>query len=464
MYIISRVYIHSRLMSVLVKPAQSVQKGPKDPAKNNMFEQDELARRRPVVPALTGLRFVAAGFVLISHSIVFLLPFPGEPPDWHLYLQSIALLGMSVFFVLSGFVIHYNYSEPIKHWRGVVGFFVARFARIYPLFFACISFDLAFNYFYAQLPNATAQVLPYYLILIHSWFYLPVGEHTIIYVFGVMPTLSWSISTEWFFYCMYPLIAIAVKRLQTTQRILLATVIVVFAAGAVISAAGLLKPFINTGAAKAFGPVAVGKTADSFYFWLLYFSPYFRLSEFLLGCLSAALFLRLKEKPVMRLERHVAVIVTAAATFGVLWLAWLYGVQFRALAPHTSFSRTADIVTSFGYCFGFAPLLAVIVFSCARYKSALASFLSGPRMILAGEASYSLYMLHLMVIYAFRYTVSPVSSVGVGIANAMMWLLTVATAVGLSIVSWNCFEEPARKWLRRAFYRTTPNGHPGAVS
>src|SRR5262245_1965462 len=120
-----------------------------------MADQDKLGDRRPAVPALTGLRFVAAGFVLISHSTVFLLPFPGAAPDWHLYLQSIALLGMSVFFVLSGFVIHYNYSQLLQRKRGILSFFVARLSRIYPLFFACVAFDLVFKYFYDQLPAAT---------------------------------------------------------------------------------------------------------------------------------------------------------------------------------------------------------------------------------------------------------------------------------------------------------------------
>jgi len=45
------------------------------------------------IPALTGLRFVAAGFVLIAHSVTFMLPFQGAEPGWHFYLHTLAGIG-----------------------------------------------------------------------------------------------------------------------------------------------------------------------------------------------------------------------------------------------------------------------------------------------------------------------------------------------------------------------------------
>jgi peptidoglycan/LPS O-acetylase OafA/YrhL len=131
---------------------------------------------RPPIPALTGLRFVAAFIVLIGHSVTFLLTFPGDVlPTWERYLHFLGGLGMPLFFVLSGFVIHYNYSEPIEigGWPNVYNFFVARFARLYPLYISCIAFDLIFKYSYVQLPASTAQALPYYVTLTQSWFYAP---------------------------------------------------------------------------------------------------------------------------------------------------------------------------------------------------------------------------------------------------------------------------------------------------
>src|SRR6185437_10634847 len=43
--------------------------------------------------------------------------------------------GVSLFFVLSGFILAYNYLDKDLSWRGGARFFlIARFARIYPVY------------------------------------------------------------------------------------------------------------------------------------------------------------------------------------------------------------------------------------------------------------------------------------------------------------------------------------------
>ena len=62
---------------------------------------------------LTGLRAVAAYSVLIAHaiSVSFLKDVPAELSQ---FSSRLAWFGMSLFFVLSGFVIHYNYAEGVR--------------------------------------------------------------------------------------------------------------------------------------------------------------------------------------------------------------------------------------------------------------------------------------------------------------------------------------------------------------
>src|ERR1700726_4518484 len=96
----------------------------------------ESAGRRPDVPALTGLRFLAAFSVLLAHGLSATLT-NNEPPNGAvLWLMEASGFGMTLFFVLSGFVIHYNYAGLVTdgRWRGIAAFFWARFARLYPLF------------------------------------------------------------------------------------------------------------------------------------------------------------------------------------------------------------------------------------------------------------------------------------------------------------------------------------------
>ena len=61
---------------------------------------------------------------------------------------------MPLFFVLSGFVIHYNYAQPVhaQPLRGTYNFFVARFARLYPMYFVVLFADLFFHGFLDDWP------------------------------------------------------------------------------------------------------------------------------------------------------------------------------------------------------------------------------------------------------------------------------------------------------------------------
>ncbi len=80
----------------------------------------------PRLDALTPLRFVAAAMIVVGHGAT-LFGFAPGPAALHA-----ANAGVSFFFVLSGFVLAYNY--PALADRGArQRFFAMRFARIWPL-------------------------------------------------------------------------------------------------------------------------------------------------------------------------------------------------------------------------------------------------------------------------------------------------------------------------------------------
>src|SRR5207249_9141221 len=60
----------------------------------------------PQIPALTGLRFFAAFFILFAHAVDWLAQFQNS--NIRQNFSFVAMYGMPLFFVLSGFVIHYN--------------------------------------------------------------------------------------------------------------------------------------------------------------------------------------------------------------------------------------------------------------------------------------------------------------------------------------------------------------------
>ena len=409
------------------------------------------------IQALTGLRFLAALSVAMAHGVQHIVPFAGAKPLWHLLLSQLSAIGMPLFFVLSGFVIHYNYASIVRAGSGrrIFNFFVARFTRIYPLFVICLFADLAWKFCYAQLPATTAQALPFYLTMTQSWVFRLLAGQSLIFQFGWSPQVAWSVSTEWFFYCAYPLVCMLVMRLRTAQSTRVAIgLLVAVASGGLIFGAQFAQ-VIDGFAATSIDPAAgAGGGNLSFRFWLFYFSPYLRILEFLLGCLCAHLIMRLRDRPPEAAERRAGLeltVVAAALTVGLYLLLYPLVGYVAVLSPYLVLIRQG---------FGLALPCALLIFCCARYDNPIVRLLASPRLVLCGEASYSLYLLHMVVIDGFRFESadSGISAL-VTVGNLMRLAVTIVTAIGLSLVSWQVVEIPARRVLRsRLTVRSNPVG------
>lgn len=93
--------------------------------------------KAPRLPALTGLRIFAALAVYGSH-----IGSPAGVPNAIGTFFSSGYCGVTIFFVLSGFVLAINYFDGFRRptARGTYNYFVARFARVYPLYVLVIFF------------------------------------------------------------------------------------------------------------------------------------------------------------------------------------------------------------------------------------------------------------------------------------------------------------------------------------
>jgi peptidoglycan/LPS O-acetylase OafA/YrhL len=98
---------------------------------------------------------------------------------------------------------------------------------------------------------------------------------------------------------------------------------------------------------------------------------------------------------------------------------------------------------------------AIIIFWLARYNTRISRFMSAPVFVLLGEASYSFYLLHDLIIQLLGNAfANSVTGVGAYVLYAAMLLLTSA----LSIILFQWYETPARFFLRKWLLRkkTTP--------
>jgi peptidoglycan/LPS O-acetylase OafA/YrhL len=131
--------------------------------------------------------------------------------------------------------------------------------------------------------------MAYYITLTQSWWYVVYGNKLLIY--WIFP-LSWSISTEMYFYIAYVaavFLILLIHRQATAVLSALAYGIIVMCL--FILSERYLLPTLSF--AQHYVPNYIppeGNFGNSFYFWLFYFSPYVRVFEFLMGCMTAHAF------------------------------------------------------------------------------------------------------------------------------------------------------------------------------
>ena len=131
-----------------------------------------------------------------------------------------------------------------------------------------------------------------------------------------------------------------------------------------------------------------------------------------------------------------------------LWAAIAATGVIHVLLFDQKFSSHLGYFVFLNMSFGFAVPMAIIIFCCARYNSIVAWFLSVPRIVLCGEVSYSIYLLHMPVILAFRWEAAGLFSGRVFIGDALRFGMTTLAIIGLALTTWSLVELPARRWLR----------------
>jgi peptidoglycan/LPS O-acetylase OafA/YrhL len=395
-------------------------------------------RETDAIDSLTGLRFIAAFSVLVAHASNGLMAFEVPSPLVQYFAQGPAI-GMPLFFVLSGFVIHYNYAKNFRY--AFVGptldFFIARFARLYPLYLFLLIIYLANQ---RIVPGAISgeydlSHLLRYLLLWQAWSI----EYRGTTWFGhlLLPP-AWSISVEVFFYALYPLLALSLLKLKTVARIsfVLFPLVLVYYVVIVLC-------FSYFDELRVWGNQAFQINADpqnALLGWFLNTGPVGRIWEFLMGALVAQAYLVLRSRPAGAYENQIGTFV-------------LYG-SIIAVAVIYDAMRYNRFFGFFGsYPGGLSALFALIMFCCARYKNSLISALGSSALVKLGDASYSIYLIHFFTLQLFHlHGVFPVTGQNLIVWTCMMSIAIIFTLV-VSLGTYRVIEAPSRIYLRRVLHQ-----------
>ncbi len=380
--------------------------------------------------SLTTLRFFAAMTVVLFHLRVTHVLDGG--PWWYQKFAGIGYVGVNFFFVLSGFILVHTYGgSPVSPRR----FWQARFARVYPAYALSLALSAPFFFyavrhldipFFAWSRQHLAAACILTLTLLQSW--VPQGALT-------WNSVCWSLSAEAFFYLSFPLLLLWSKGLRRGT-------LVGGLVGCSLLSLGFSLLYVLAhpdGADKI-------NSQETTLLWrnVLSFNPLVRLPEFVTGMLAGQLF--------GRHSRNTHPLAPAAAngtganpSKGATPL--VLGGLGVLVAMILLAGEIPDPLISAGFL---SPAFAAIIYGLAL-RPAWASFLEARWMVLLGEASYSLYLLHSLVI---SWSFDALDF----LPGELRVTTCLAAAIGASLLSFWLVEQPARRLLRPGSASGTPSG------
>jgi peptidoglycan/LPS O-acetylase OafA/YrhL len=230
---------------------------------------------RPQLPALTGLRIFGALGVFLLHSLMLADPLKPSVPMTYIADKGLAeavakfvwmsgIVGVSFFFVLSGFVLTWASRPGQRPGR----FIRRRMVKILPNH--VVTWAVAM----VLVPGAAAGVfVPVVnLLLLHPYFSDPA-------VFISVNSPSWSLGCELLFYVLFPFLIRPVRRIAASRLWLWAAVLI----GAMVVVAVANYLFVPDSPKSGLLPMAVPQQ------WFGYIFPVPRMFEFGLGMMLARL-------------------------------------------------------------------------------------------------------------------------------------------------------------------------------
>ena len=379
---------------------------------------------------LTGIRFVAAFWVLLYHL---------QDPLDRIGVMDIPVLsdvirvgrlGVDLFFALSGFIITHTYLTRMGS-RIALGasanFWWLRLARIYPVHFVMLNIAGL-----AVIAQAWVTGVDKDRPWLNPWDY--VRNLLLIQEWGPHPdrgwnVVAWSLSMEWLAYLLFPLLVLLLfalhKRVPTPVLVLAWFV--------------ALAPLLWRGSL----------TIDPYY-TDLWGSVIRVLTEFTAGAITYLIVLRFipsgASDPSPRVER-AATTVSVIAPLLVVAGAVFLGNWTTAQSPITLNDPDAEPLPPFFHLW-LVPLLIIWIGALALSRRGQARWLGTDTLILGGVVSYSLYMTHLVWFGVWRAGMN-----AVGIESGPLYAVSVVLAIAGSFViawlMWRIVEEPCRRWMRK---------------
>lgn len=387
---------------------------------------------------LTGIRFFAAFVVCAYHFS------PGFGlTSVSTILRPAAMSAVSLFFILSGFILSYSYLEKLQTIK-LRYFLWARFARLAPAFvtvmIAMIPIRLLFLMSSPESARIAYRISLDSPILGMSW----LANLFLVAVF--VPVLNpwlyfwnppaWSLTAEAIFYIGFPVVISLFKKIKR-ERFLLWTLVIIYGLLCLITVGifclvmnipfdifpSWYKSSLNLG-----GTVLAENEVRSYTFtYFVYLLPFLRCFEFWIGCSIGCFFLRLRERD--RLPKGNIRNLLLVTSVLLMYLA------------HQVNNLTVGGMELFIYPV-YTPGFTLLIFTLASGKTFASSLLSHKLIVKLGKSSYALYISH----YAGMAIYQNLANIGIVFPQGI-YFIVLGLCLVISLVIYHFVEVPGQQWL-----------------
>lgn len=368
------------------------------------------------IRALSGLRIVAALWVVLFHFRPMLADAAPGATSALAPILNAGAQGVDLFFILSGFVLTWNYLERMgESWstRSTLRFLWLRLARVWPVYLVTMHLAAAFAIFTLYvggfpLPPPVIESLNALswlkqVLLTQLWFQ-PYFDGS------SWNGPAWSISAEWLAYLLFG-----------------GLVLVIFRVAAATRARGL----IWLAVAAALAPTLLLLAHGVFY------TPWSWLPRIVMQFTAGALACAAVRKLVLT-DRTRRAAGLASLLLGVAIVGGLYALDANPPGEMLDAGGLVDVL--------FVPLVITLSIGAGT----LPALLSTRVMVYLGHISFGLYMVHEIVHTMWNWAVLQFEIHLTPSWWAKLVVLGLILAAGVAAaLLYHLVEEPARRWMRR---------------
>lgn len=372
------------------------------------------------ISSLDGLRFIAAAMV-VAHHFMPRVSFAQSGENF----RHNGYMGVTFFFVLSGFVLTYKYvSSDFSLKLNPADFAIGRLARIYPVYLFALLCYLPFA-LVADRALAIFQIPEKFMshkLLLSSFIaqLLCIQAWVPAYIESWNPA-GWSISVELFLYLAFPWAVSLFLQSRNTKknpRLFVISVIVVFSLLKIILALTAWKSVQG----PAISPALVERVTS-----FVNFNPLFRLPDFIVGMGFCFLFIdRAVSKSFLRWSG-----ITCSLA---LLFAFTYSKIDIFMAPLL------------------VPIFGILIFWFGYDRGAISRILGSDLFTLLGKSSYSFYLLQYPLYFWFIFLIRTSFFKGLTWGYFLLFAIGLLFASMMLLVS---FEEPVRRFIVMSFRQTS---------